>query len=157
MSPRSARSPETGAGPVADEGGRLAELKIQRWLIPVAAAAVVGLIMIAFFRSLPSPHLTMELYNDTGSPMANVRFLFCDGKALRTCDKVSAGGMIAWDVAGQSRGFSLDYLGPNGQVVTRKCDFYFDGDEWGTVSVRIKRDGLKILTEVDPTAKGTQP
>jgi hypothetical protein len=124
----------------------------------VAAAVVISAFVVAFafWRSLPTPHMTVELHNDTGAPMTDVHFVFADGQGLRACEKIPAEGMVVWDLKGQSQGFSVDYRDADGRVVSRKCSFAFDGDDWGAISVRIKQGGLKVLTEVDPTGPGSK-
>jgi len=127
--------------------------KMRWWVIGgVALVCVVGGVVVAV-RSLPAPHLTVEVVNETGAPMAGVHFLYADGHGRCASEQIPKGGKIAWDVSGRSRGFSLDYRDANDRVVTRKCDFSFNGDDWGTMSLHVKHDRMKVLTEVDAVAK----
>lgn len=120
-------------------------------LLAGALAAVVTLAIagLAIWRSVPTPHLTVEVFNDVGAPITDVRFVLAGGRGVRSCETIASGTTLAWDVTGQSEGFTLEYREPSGRMVTRKCDFALDGDDWGTLTLHVKRGGLKILTEVD--------
>jgi hypothetical protein len=153
---RGPASADGGAGAGAPPGApaRHPAVKVILRVLPIAAVAVFAALTVAVCRSLPSPHLKVELHNDTNAPMADVHFVFADGKGLRQSETVPAGGQVVWDVTGDSHGFSVDYRDDGGQRVTRKCDFYFDGDQWGTIALHVKRGGMKVLTEVDAPPQG---
>ena len=129
------------------------------WLILLAAVLAVvvalGFAVQAIWRSLPAPHLTVEVFNDTGAPMTDVRFVLAGGRGVRSCKTIASGTTLAWEVTGQSDGFTLEYRQPDGRVVTRKCALAIDGDDWGNITLHVKHGGLKVLTEVDVPEDGS--
>lgn len=128
----------------------LSESDARTWLIPLAGVLVAIVLSVVFWRALPTPHMTLEVFNDTGAPMSNVRFKYAGGRGSRMCETIAAGATISWEITEKSQGFILEYRDPNRQVVTRKCDLALDGDDWGTMTLHVRHGGMKVLTEVDP-------
>jgi hypothetical protein len=122
-------------------------------LIPVAVLVVGAILAVSYLRSLPAPHLTVEVVNDTESPLADLRFTYSPSAPVQETPRLTAGGMIAWTIRGQAKGFTLAYRDADGRLVTRTCDVYCDGDDFGTMSLHVKKGGLKVVTEVDANAK----
>ncbi len=128
---------------------RFARLTSHQKQAIVTAVVLVGFILfaVAFWLLQPKPRLSIDVINESGSPISDVRFTYFEGKGLFTVEEIKPGATASCQMLGNSPGFEIVYRLPDQPVITRKYRGSFDSSMHGRMFVHLRPTSMKVEVE----------
>jgi hypothetical protein len=118
----------------------------RRMMVAVAAVALVLGILVYCLRWLQYPHINVTIFNETSTPIFDVRVTFMLGE--RTAERLGPGGVaVAVIQSGGDAGIFFSYR-DSGGIIRKAEPLYDESGNRGYLEIHVSNEGVRLVNGI---------